>query len=586
MKHVVRQPRERAPETRLAPSGRGTPPPLKVSMTSDIVKSSAATARRGASGKLGWLQNPVWNKGTAFTAAERETLGLRGLLPPRVFTQEEQVERIMQTLRRMPNDLERYAQLIALQDRNEALFYRVILDHLDEMMPIIYTPTVGKACQEYGNLFRRPRGLYLSAADRGEVARVMRNWPHRDVRVIVVTDGERILGLGDLGTYGMGIPVGKLSLYTACGGIHPRVCLPITLDVGTENTTLLSDPFYTGLRQRRLRGPAYDEFIEEFIRATRKVFPRALIQFEDFGNLNAFRLLKQYQTRVRTFNDDIQGTGAVTLAGIYSALRLTGRPLAEQTVLFQGAGEAGIGIGDLIVAALMAEGVPQAEARRHCWFVDSQGLVVQGRGELAAHKVPYAHAHASCPDLLSAIEALRPTVLVGVSGMPKSFTQGVVEAMARHNPRPVILALSNPTSKAECTAEEAYGWSQGRAIFASGSPFPPVTLEGRRFVPGQGNNAYIFPGVGLGVLSCGARRVTDSMFSHAAKALAQEVQESDLQQGRIYPALQRMREVSAAIAVAVAEEAYRLNLAEVPRPADLRGHVAGQMYQPQYPSYV
>ncbi len=532
------------------------------------------------------LHDPAFNKGTAFTEAERDALGLRGLLPPNAHTQEEQVLRVMTNYRKKTDDLEKYIHLIALQDRNETLFYRVVLDHIEEMMPIIYTPTVGKACQEYGHIFRRPRGLYISARDRGRMVQVLRNWPYRRPRIIVVTDGERILGLGDLGAFGMGIPVGKLSLYTACAGVAPSLCLPITLDVGTNNETLLQDPLYTGLRQHRLRGDAYDAMIDEFIRAVQKVFPKVLVQFEDFANVNAFRLLHRYQDRICTFNDDIQGTASVTLAGIYSALRIAGGRLRDQTILFLGAGEAGIGIGDLIVAALQDEGMSLAEARRRCWFVDSKGLVVRGRDHLAEHKLPYAHEHPFYPDLASAIQTLRPTVLIGVSGMPRSFAQPIVETMARINPRPVIFALSNPTSKAECTAQEAYSWSEGRAIFASGSPFEPVTCLGQRFVPGQGNNAYIFPGVGLGVIAVESRRVTDRMFFASARALAQQVLPADLEQGRIFPALSRIRDVSAHIAAAVAEVAYEQKHAAKRRPADLLAFMRAQMYEPDYLPYV
>lgn len=532
------------------------------------------------------LHNPMLNKGTAFTEKERDGLGLRGLLPPHVHTQKEQMQRVMNTFAKKPNDLERYVQLISLQDRNETLFYRVIMDHIETMMPIIYTPTVGKACQEYGHLFRRPRGIYISAKDKGKVAKVLKNWAYKDIRVIVVTDGERILGLGDLGTFGMGIPVGKLSLYTACAGIHPSWCLPITLDVGTENETLLKDPLYTGLRQKRLRGAPFDALVDEFITATQKLFPKALVQFEDFANINAFRLLHKYEKKVCCFNDDIQGTAAVILAGVYSALRITQGSLKNQIILFQGAGEAGIGIGDLIVSAMQAEGVPADEARQHCWFVDSKGLVVKSRKDLAEHKLPYAHDHASCPDLQRAIDSLKPTVLIGVSGMPKAFTQPIVESMSKLNQRPVIFALSNPTSKAECSAEEAYTWSQGRAIFASGSPFNPVTYHGKTFVPGQGNNTYIFPGVGLGVIACEAKHVTAPMFFTAAKTLANHVLESDLAQGRIFPALTRIQEVSAAIAAAVAEVAYDEKLARKKRPKDLLAFIKSLMFVPHYTSYI
>ena len=532
------------------------------------------------------LQDPRFNKGLAFTADERAKLGMRGLLPPHVNTQDEQVARVMSNFHKKPNDLEKYVHLIALQDRNETLFYRVIMQYVEQMMPIIYTPTVGRACQEYGHIFRRPRGIYISAKDRGSVSRLLRNWPNKDVRVIVVTDGERILGLGDLGAFGMGIPVGKLSLYAACAGIHPLTCLPVLIDVGTDNETLLNDPLYTGLRQKRLRGAAYDDLVDEFVVAVQKLFPKALIQFEDFANTNAFRLLHKYQSKVCTFNDDIQGTASVALAGVYSALRLTGGELGKQKTLFLGAGEAGIGIGELMVAAMEDRGMSKADARRRCWFVDSQGLVVKSRTKLAEHKLPFAHEHPACPDLASAIETLKPNILIGVSGMPASFTQPVVEAMARHNKRPVIFALSNPTSKAECTAEQAYTWTKGRAIFASGSPFAPVTLDGKTYVPGQGNNSYIFPGVGLGVVACEARHVTESMFFKAARALAEQVLESDLEQGRVYPSLQRIQEVSAKIAVSVIEEACRLKLAGKRPPKDILKFVQAQMYRPEYSSYL
>jgi malate dehydrogenase (oxaloacetate-decarboxylating)(NADP+) len=548
--------------------------------------SKVKTHRRHFPKGVALLHDPMLNKGTAFTELERDALNLRGLLPPHPHTMEDQVIRVMTNFAKKPNDLEKYVQLVALQDRNETLFYRVVMENLETMMPIIYTPTVGKACQEYGHLFRRPRGIYVSAQDKGMVDRLLRNWPYKDVRVIVVTDGERILGLGDLGTFGMGIPVGKLSLYTACAGIHPSTCLPVTLDVGTDNETLLRDPLYTGLRQKRLRGAPYDAMVDEFIQAAQTVFPKALIQFEDFANTNAFRLLHHYRDKICTFNDDIQGTAAVTLAGVYSALRITKRPLKDQTILFLGAGEAGIGIGELIVSAMIEEGIEEAEARRHCWFVDSKGLVVKSRDNLAEHKLLFAHDFPPCSDLLTAIEHLKPTALIGVSGMPRSFTQPVVESMAKLNDRPIIFALSNPTSKAECTAEEAYRWSQCRAIFASGSPFPTVTVDGQTFVPGQGNNAYIFPGVGLGVIACQAKRVTDQMFSVAAKALANQVLETDLAQGRIYPSLLRMQEVSAHIAHAVALVAYEKKLARRRKPADLLAYIQSLMYQPVYESYL
>jgi len=361
------------------------------------------------------LHDPLINKGTAFTDAERDQLGLRGLVPPRIHKQSEQVERVLQSFRRKPNDLEKYIYLIALQERNETLFYRVLNDHLSEMMPIIYTPTVGLACQRWGHIFRRSRGLYITAGDRGRIAKILRNWPHADVRMIVVTDGERILGLGDLGANGMGIPVGKLSLYTACAGIHPAQGLPIMLDVGTNTESLLADPLYIGTPVKRLRGPLYDEFIDEFVSAVQQQFPQACLQFEDFGNANAFRLLHRYQDRICTFNDDIQGTAGVTLSGLCTASRLTGVKLKDMRILFYGAGEAGIGIGDLIVEALKVEGVPEDVARRQCWFVDSQGLVVRSRTDLVEHKLRFAHDHAPIAELQAVIDDLKPHALVGVS---------------------------------------------------------------------------------------------------------------------------------------------------------------------------
>ncbi len=531
------------------------------------------------------LHDPLLNKGTAFTDAERDKLGLRGLVPPRVFSQDQQLTRVLDSFRRKTTDLEKYIHLISLQERNESLFYRVVLDHLPEVMPILYTPTVGLACQRWGYIFRRSRGLYLTANDRGRIATVLRNWPHKDVRMIVVTDGERILGLGDLGANGMGIPVGKLVLYTGCAGIHPSQCLPIQLDVGTENKELREDPFYIGTPVNRLRGPAYDELLEEFVAAVQEVFPLACLQFEDFGNANAFALLHRYQQRICTFNDDIQGTAGVTLAGLYSAARLSGRPLTDLRILFYGAGEAGIGIGDLIVDALVAEGVPLETARRQCWFVDSKGLVVKSRTDLVEHKLRFAHDHAPIRELGAAIEALKPHALIGVSGMAAAFTEPVVRAMGRLNPRPIIFALSNPTSKSECSAEQAYTWTEGRAVFASGSPFPPFTLAGRTHVSGQGNNAYIFPGVGLGIVASRSSRVTNEMFLVAARALARLVTEEDLALGRVYPALTRIREVSAAIALGVAEAAYARGFARQPRPVDLAAHIKAQMYQPDYPDY-
>jgi malate dehydrogenase (oxaloacetate-decarboxylating)(NADP+) len=532
------------------------------------------------------IRDPAVNKGTAFTEKEREVLGLRGLLPPKVHSLEDQVLRVLENFRRKPNDIEKYIFMISLQDRNKTLFYRIVTDHIEEMMPIIYTPTVGQACVEYGHIFRRPRGIFISAKDRGRMAELLRNWPYKDISIIVVTDGERILGLGDLGADGMGIPVGKLSLYTACAGIHHSLSLPITLDIGTENESLLNDPLYIGLKQRRLRGAAYDDFVEEFIMAVEEVFPRTLLQFEDFANINAFRLLDKYRERICCFNDDIQGTAAVTLAGIYSALRITGRRLREQKFLFLGAGEAGLGTADLTVSALVGGGLSEKEAREHCWFVDSKGLVVKSRSDLSGHKRVYAHDHEFIPDFLTAVETLKPTAIIGVSGRAKMFTQPILEAMARINERPLVFSLSNPTSNTECSPEEAYTWTEGRAIYTSGSPFDPVVYQGKKFVPAQGNNVYIFPGVGLGVIASEARRVTNEMFSVAAKTLASLVSEEDLEQGSLFPPLTKIREVSLAIATAVAEVAYERALAAAPKPEDLQSFIKSRMYEPIYKSYV
>jgi malate dehydrogenase (oxaloacetate-decarboxylating)(NADP+) len=531
------------------------------------------------------LRDPMLNKGTAFSEAEREAFHLRGLLPPHVLTQEHQVQRVLENLRRTADDLDKYIALSALQGRNEGLFYRVLCDHIEEIQPLIYTPTVGLACQRYGHIFQQPRGIFISARDRNRVAELLRNWPH-PAAIIVVTDGERILGLGDLGAQGMAIPVGKLALYTACAGIHPRLCLPVVLDVGTDNDGLLNDPLYIGLRQRRMRGAEYDALVEEFIVAANEVFPGVLIQFEDFANRNAFRLLQRYRDRVCAFNDDIQGTAAVALAGIFSALRITGGRISEQTFLFLGAGGAAAGIADMISAAITAQGLAPDQARRRSWLVDTHGLVVSCRADLADHKLRYAHEHAPIGDLLTAIKTLKPTAIIGVSAVRGSFSREVLETMARINERPIIFALSNPTSMAECTAEEAYRHTGGRALFACGSPFEPVTLNGRRFVPRQGNNSYIFPGVGLGAIISRARRITDEMFMVASQTLAQLVTEEDLLQGSLYPALPRIREVSAQIGAAIARVAYRSGLSGEPEPADIMARVAEQMYDPRYHSYV
>lgn len=577
----------------------GTPAPQLISVNADALretdgkKNAAETiltqpqrmsahalptyAPRG----LALLRDPLLNKGTGFTERERDALGLRGFLPAGVLSMQAQEERILVNLRSLPTDLEKYVALNALHDRNEALFFRVVCDHIDEIQPLIYTPTVGLACQKYGLIFQRPRGLFISANDRGRIAEILANWPYR-AKLIVVTDGERILGLGDLGANGMGIPVGKLSLYSACAGIHPEQCLPVMLDVGTNNEELLNDPYYIGLRQKRVTGVAYDELVDEFMTAARAAFPGVLIQFEDFANHSAFKLLHKYRDDACVFNDDIQGTAAVALAGLFSALRIIGGKLRDQRVLFLGAGEAATGIADLVVSAMMAEGLSETDALQRNWLVDSRGLVVKGRENLGGHKLRYAHEHPPVNDFLAAIKTLQPTAIIGVAAVGGAFTPAVLQTMAELNERPIIFALSNPTSKAECSAEAAYRHTDGRALFACGSPYDPVKLEGRTFVPRQGNNSYIFPGVGLGAIASGARLVTDEMFMAAAHTLANCVTGADLEQGSLYPALPRIREVSAHIGAAVASVAYQSGLAHGQAPNDLLGFVESQMYDPRY----
>ena len=515
----------------------------------------------------------------AFTRAERKRLGLEGLLPHAIATQAQLVSRVMESLRRLPRDIDRYMALSSLQERNERLFYGTVIDHLDEIMPLIYTPTVGEACREFSHITREPKGFFITPDDRGRIARYLDNWPEKDIRVIVVTDGQRILGLGDLGANGMGIPIGKLALYTACAGIPPHQCLPVTFDVGTNNEDLLNDVLYLGYPRKRLKGKAYFSLVEEFIRAVQKKYPRALIQFEDFLTPNAYALLQKYRDRVLCFNDDIQGTAAVALAGVYASTRITGRKFADLRIMFLGAGSAATGIADLMTSALINEGLSPEEARRRLWFVDVNGLVVRGRTDLMAHNQPYAHDH---PPLgfVEAIDTIKPHVLIGATGAPGTFTQQVVERMSAHNDRPVLFALSNPTSKAECTAAQAYAWSQGRAVFASGSPFGVVTHDGREFQPGQGNNAYVFPGIGLGAVICQARTIPDDFFLAAARTLAGLVGKKDLERGSLYPPLREIRKISKAIAVAVAGRAYALKLARARRPPNLKRTIDAFMYEP------
>ena len=527
------------------------------------------------------MHDPWLNKGTVFSLEEREHLGLRGLLPAAVSTHDQQVARTLENLRRKDSDIERYIFLSSLQGRNERLFYQTVISHIEEMMPIIYTPTVGQACKEFAHIYRQPRGFYVTRDDRGHIRRLLEHWPEDDIRVIVVTDGERILGLGDLGANGMGIPIGKLVLYTTCGGIHPHQCLPVMLDVGTNNEELLNDPLYLGVRHPRLTGSAYDDLVEEFVLAIQDAYPKALIQFEDFLTPKAYMLLERYRERVLCFNDDIQGTAAVALAGLLAATRGTGVAWTDMRVMFLGAGSAATGIGELLVHSWIEFGLGRKEALDHLSFVDSQGLVTAGRAQLADHKKPYVRDEPPA-DLLEAIGRLKPHVLIGATGTPCTFNQRIVELMAELNETPVIMALSNPTSRAECTPEQAYRWSHGKALYASGSPFDPVTVDGIERRPGQGNNAYIFPGVGLGVVAAQATHVTDAMFMAAAQSLADQVTPEMLAVGSLYPRLTEIRKVSKAIAVAVAEIAFSDGSARRDRPDDLDQEIETLMWSPSY----
>ncbi|XP_078714901.1 NADP-dependent malic enzyme-like [Lampetra fluviatilis] len=534
-------------------------------------------------------RNPHLNKEMAFGLEERQHLGIHGLLPPCFLSQDVQVLHVIKNFERQTNDLDRYILLMGVQDRNERLFYKVLMSNVERFMPIVYTPTVGLACQQYGLAFRRPRGLFITIHDKGHIATVLKSWPESDIRAVVMTDGERILGLGDLGSYGMGIPVGKLALYTVCGGVQPQQCLPVMLDVGTDNQSLLEDPFYIGLKQKRVRGAAYDEFIDEFMQAiVNKYGKNCLIQFEDFANTNAFRLLRKYRDHYCTFNDDIQGTAAVALAGILAALRITKNRLSDHKFLFQGAGEAAMGIAGLLVMGMEVEGTPRQKALSRIWMLDSKGLIIKSRDNLTSEKKEFAQDHPAVTTLSEAVHTLRPTTLIGVAAIAGVFTEAILRDMASFNERPIVYALSNPTSKAECTAEQCYKATQGQAIFASGSPFGEVKLaDGRVFHPGQGNNAYIFPGAALGTIACGLRHIPDQIFLCSAQALAGQVTDKHLAEGRLFPPLNTIRDVSFNIALKVVEEAYRIGLASVlPEPVDKRALIQSHFFSPEYISFL
>jgi malate dehydrogenase (oxaloacetate-decarboxylating)(NADP+) len=529
------------------------------------------------------LHNPRLNKGTAFTEAERRAYGLEGLLPPAVTNIDLQVARRHAEIANLESDLQKYLVLSDLQARNETLFYAVLMSDPATYMPLVYTPTVGEACQKFAHIFREARGMYLPITARGRVREILGNWPAQDVRFIVVTDGERILGLGDLGAGGMGIPIGKLALYTACAGVPPQYCLPVVLDVGTNNSALLEDPLYQGLRQNRVRGAEYMDFVDEFVEAVQSLYPKCCIQWEDFANLNAVPILARYRDRVCTYNDDIQGTAGVALAGILAAERITKTKITEQRLLFLGGGSAGTGIAELISQAMAREGMDIADARRRNALFDINGLIVTSRTDLADFQRPFAQDRPPVATFVEAVKALRPTAIIGVSAVPKLFTHDVIAAMAEINERPIIFPYSNPTSRSECSAEEAYRWSDGRAIFASGSPFAPIEIGGKHFVPGQGNNVYIFPAMGMAVFATEASRVTEDMFITAAKAVAEQVTDEDLATGLIYPPQSHILEASLHVAERVAAQIFDQGLARVPRPDDIGALIRARAYHPVYP---
>ncbi|CAF0877978.1 unnamed protein product [Adineta ricciae] len=532
------------------------------------------------------LRNPGLNKGMAFTLEERQHMGIHGLLPPAVLSQDIQALRVMINFHRMNNDLDRYSELMNLSERNEKLFYRVIADNPEELIPIVYTPTVGLACQKYGLVFKRPRGLFITIHDKGHIYDILCNWTEQHVKAIVVTDGERILGLGDLGAFGMGIPVGKLQLYTAIAGVPPQDCLPIMLDVGTNNEEISANPLYIGLRQKRVTGKEYEEFLDEFMEAVVQRFGwNCLVQFEDFASQNAYRLLERYQKQYCTFNDDIQGTAAVVLSGLFGALRISGKKLNENTFLFVGAGQAACGIADLITHAMIREGASEEEARSKIWMYDVHGLIVDSRpqGDLDGPKAPYVKKGKPIKDLTQVVDYVKPTILLGASGVGRLFHEGVLKKMADINERPVIFALSNPTSRAECTAEEAYRETDGRCIFASGSPFKAVTYKDKTFHPGQGNNAYIFPAVALATIACAARHVEEDMFLIAAQKLGSLVSQADLDEGRVYPPVPTIHEVTVKIAAHLAEHLYKTKKAwNYPEPENKEEFIRMQLYDTSY----
>ncbi|MBM3163959.1 MAG: NAD-dependent malic enzyme [Bacteroidetes bacterium] len=529
---------------------------------------------------LEWIRNNKTNKSTAFTAEEKKQLGIEGLFPFKTSSQDLQVKRVLQNLDKKPSSIEKYLYLSALQSRNERLFYRVINEDIETLLPIIYTPTVGEACKSFSHVYTEAKGFYITKDLQGRIGEVLDNWPSKNIKVIVVTDGERILGLGDLGANGMGIPIGKLVLYSACGGIDPSACLPIMIDVGTNNEELLNDPLYLGVPQPRISGTAYFELLDELMEAVTKKYPEVLVQFEDFLTPNAFALLHRYQFKYRCFNDDIQGTAAVALAGIICSTRITEIPLTENRFLFLGGGSAATGIADLLVNNLVLNGLSIDQALERISICDIQGLMTTERTDLQPHNLPYAKP-SPAKTFLETVQALKPTVLIGATGAGGAFTQEIIEAMSAINLRPVIFALSNPTSKAECTAEQAYTWSKGKAVFVSGSPFNNVVYEGKTFDPGQGNNAYIFPGLGLGMVAGNIKHVNDELLITAAKCLANLVENHDLDLGALYPPIQEIRSVSLTIAKAVMLNAVQQGLSSID-PSSIDQRIQDELYDPRY----
>ncbi len=528
------------------------------------------------------LHDPRRNKGTAFSEDEREREKLVGLLPEAVEDIERQRTRVLQQLGQSTTDIDRYLYLVGLVDRNETLFYRVLMADPARFLPIVYDPTIGEACLKFGHIYRRPRGLYVSMKRKGHVKDVLRNWPERDVRFICVSTGERILGLGDLGANGMGIPIGKLQLYTACAAVPPDGLLPLLLDCGTNNHELLDDPLYLGLRQPRPSTAELDVFVDEFVQAVQEVFPGCCIHFEDWKGTDALRYLAKYKDRVSCYDDDIQGTGSIALAGLMSALRITGGKLADQRVLFLGAGSAGIGIADTIASAMQLEGLKTNDARDRIWLFDVNGLVEPSRKDLDPDQQRYAHRLPPSRDFVATIKTVKPTAIIGVSTKGKAFNREVIETMSRLNERPVIFALSNPTDRVECTPEEAYGWSNGKAIYAAGIQFPPVVVGGKTYFSSQANNFYVFPAVSLSVYATQAKRVTDEMFVEAARAIAGQMTDTQLDHGMLFPPQSNVLESEVRTAERVAKLTFDRNLAQVERPKDIHAWLRGMLYRPEY----